>query len=120
MMRFLFGNDTEAKNQKMLDLVRAALADGDEALLLVPEQETVTVERRMVEALPPAAQLSFEVSNFSRLANRILLSLCYQGGKCAGHVAHPARDRPDAHAIRRPRCDRPAPLGANARCRGAV
>lgn len=70
-MRFLFGGDTKKKNERLLSLVREVLDEGHEAILLVPEQETVTVERRMVEALPPQAQLSFEVSNFSRLANRI-------------------------------------------------
>jgi len=70
-MRFLFGQDTTKKNERLLSLVREVLDEGHEAILLVPEQETVTLERRMVEALPPQAQLSFEVSNFSRLANRI-------------------------------------------------
>jgi len=70
-MRFLFGNDEKKKNERLLSLLREVLDEGHEAILLVPEQETVTVERRMVEALPPRAQLSFEVSNFSRLANRI-------------------------------------------------
>ncbi|MBQ2757668.1 MAG: hypothetical protein IJF31_04205, partial [Clostridia bacterium] len=71
MMRFLFGQDTTKKNERLLWLVREVLDEGHEAILLVPEQDTVTLERRMVEALPPQAQLSFEVSNFSRLANRI-------------------------------------------------
>ena len=71
MMHFLFGDDEKAKSERLLGAIREVLERGDEAILLVPEQETVTVERRMVAALPPKAQLSFEVSNFSRLANRI-------------------------------------------------
>lgn len=71
MIRFIYGIDEDAKHAALLTHIKASLAEGKKAILLVPEQETVTKERRMVEELPPAAQLSFEVSNFSRLANRI-------------------------------------------------
>ncbi len=71
MIRFLYRAGSAEVRQKLIDSIREDLRAGDEALLLVPEQETVSVERHMLEALPPSAQLSFEVLNFSRLANRV-------------------------------------------------
>ncbi|MBQ9802326.1 MAG: exodeoxyribonuclease V subunit gamma [Clostridia bacterium] len=71
MIRFIYGADEAAKSDALLTHIKACLDDGGKAILLLPEQETVLGERRMVDLLPPTAQLSFEVSNFTRLANRI-------------------------------------------------
>ena len=71
MIRFLFGDHTDEKNAALLRYIEENVNAGEKAILLVPEQETVTVERRVVEALPATAQLLVEVSNFTRLANRI-------------------------------------------------
>lgn len=71
MIRFLYGNDREKADAALLGYLKEHAARGERAVLLVPEQETVSAERRMVTALPPSAQLTFEVSNFTRLANRI-------------------------------------------------
>lgn len=71
MIRFLFGDHTDEKNAALLRYIEENVNAGENAILLVPEQETVTVERRVVEALPATAQLLVEVSNFTRLANRI-------------------------------------------------
>ncbi len=71
MIRFFYEAGSEQTRAAMLEGIRRDLAAGDEVLLLVPEQETVSTERRMLECLPPAAQLCFEVVNFSRLANRV-------------------------------------------------
>jgi len=43
--------------------------NGTPSYLIVPEQETVRCERRLLDILPPKAQLFSEVLNFSRLAN---------------------------------------------------
>jgi ATP-dependent helicase/DNAse subunit B len=71
MIRFYYQGQSEGTKALMLEHIKADLSAGGEVLLLVPEQETVSTERRMLEALPPAAQLCFEVVNFSRLANRV-------------------------------------------------
>ncbi|MBR2010521.1 MAG: exodeoxyribonuclease V subunit gamma [Clostridia bacterium] len=70
MIRFLYGSNAAQRDAALLRHINENTKNGEKAILLVPEQETVTAERRMVEALPPTAQLTFEVSNFTRLANR--------------------------------------------------
>ena len=75
MIRFLYGNDAKCSDAALLSHIKDHAQRGETALLLVPEQQTVTTERRMVELLPPQAQLTFEVSNFTRLANRIFRHL---------------------------------------------
>lgn len=70
MIRLLYGAGSDATAEKLLSSIREDLAAGGKVMLLVPEQETVSAERRMVAALPAGAQLSFEVLNFTRLANR--------------------------------------------------
>jgi len=81
MIRLLYGAGSDATAAALLSSMRQDLDAGGKVILLVPEQETVSAERRMVAALPPAAQLSFEVLNFSRLANRTFRTvggLCYR------------------------------------------
>ena len=75
MIRFLYGAGSPRTAERLLEEIRAAIAGNGNAILLVPEQETVSTERRMVELLPPRAQLNFEVLNFTRLANRTYRAL---------------------------------------------
>ena len=75
MIRFFYRAGSDEVRTLLTNSILADLEAGGKALLLVPEQETVAVERRMLEALPPAAQLTFEVVNFSRLANRTFRTL---------------------------------------------
>ena len=71
MIRFYYQAGSEQTNALLTERIRENLANGNEVLLLVPEQQTVSTERHMLEILPPEAQLQFEVVNFSRLANRV-------------------------------------------------
>ena len=48
---------------------------GENALLIVPEQQTVISETEMAKKLPPSAVLNFEVTNFTRLANTVFRNL---------------------------------------------
>lgn len=52
------------------------------SILLVPEQQTVTAESEYADRLPPSAPRFFEVSNFTRLPNRIFREL---GGLAEDH-----------------------------------
>ena len=70
MLRFLFSAGSDACDSALVARIKADLAAGDKVILLVPEQETVVAERHWLDTLSPTAQLSFEVSNFTRLANR--------------------------------------------------
>lgn len=48
---------------------------GEKSILIVPEQQTVMAEGYMARVLPPSSALSFEVTNFTRLANSTFRSL---------------------------------------------
>lgn len=86
MIRFIYRTGGTPTRKCIIRHIEEDLAAGEQAVLLVPEQETVSVERQMLELLPPAAQLSFEVLNFSRLANRVARRV----GGLSHRVASPA------------------------------
>ena len=75
MIRFYYRAGSAETNDALTKAIRHDLSKGLEVLLLVPEQQTVSTERKMLELLPASAQLSFEVVNFSRLANRTFRAL---------------------------------------------
>ena len=75
MIRFYYHADSEQTNALLTQRIEENVKADKEVLLIVPEQQTVSVERRMLEILPPSAQLQFEVVNFSRLANRVFRTL---------------------------------------------
>ncbi len=86
MIHFYYNAGSEATTARLTQSIQEKINEGQEVLLLVPEQQTVSVERRMLEILPPSAQLHFEVVNFSRLANRVFRVL----GGHSWNVATPA------------------------------
>ncbi|MBE6645171.1 MAG: hypothetical protein E7612_07335 [Ruminococcaceae bacterium] len=45
--------------------------EGKKVLLIVPEQQAVVAEKEMIEFLPSSAPLTFEVTNFTRLADTV-------------------------------------------------
>ena len=51
------------------------VGEGKRACLIVPEQQTVMAEALMAKILPPDSVLSFEVTNFTRLANTTFRTL---------------------------------------------
>lgn len=71
MIKLILGGAGTGKSTRLREMICDDVLHGVSALLLVPEQETVAAERRMLDILPPSAQLSFEVTNFTRLANRV-------------------------------------------------
>lgn len=77
MITFIFGNHASGKTTKILDMI-ATNAKGDASdikskahtFLIVPNQETLQIER-MLSSMPNApSPLNFEVLSFSRLYNR--------------------------------------------------
>ena len=79
MIKLILGGAGTGKSTRLREMICDDVLHGVSALLLVPEQETVAAERRMLDILPPSAQLSFEVTNFTRLANRVFRTC---GGRC--------------------------------------
>ena len=61
------------------DMIKAQIssltANGKRSILIVPEQQTVSAERELTDALPPSAPLFFEVTNFTRFANTVFRTL---------------------------------------------
>lgn len=53
----------------MYQRINGCLADSRRVILIVPEQQTLSVEAEAAARLPENAPLFFEVTNFSRLAN---------------------------------------------------
>lgn len=68
---FLYGRSGSGKTYTITEELRRSVEVGARAFLLVPEQQSHSVERRILSLLPPRAQLSVEALSFSRLANRV-------------------------------------------------
>ncbi len=88
MIKFLYGTDTNKKNEYLLQALRADAEAGMPSILIVPEQRAVNAERMTLDALPPSAQLTLEVLNFSRLYNRVCRD---RGGLCYSYITKPIK-----------------------------
>lgn len=71
MLHFIYGPIGSGKTTVLLKYLESDAKQGKKAFFIVPEQETVSAERKIVSLFPAAAQLNIEVLNFSRLCNRI-------------------------------------------------
>lgn len=71
MIYFVYGNPGTGKTETIFKKLEDDAANGNNALLIVPEQMTVAMEREALRRLPPSAQLHIEVLNFTRLANKL-------------------------------------------------
>lgn len=71
MVHFIYGAAHSGKTERVLGGIADDARDGRHTYLIVPEQETVALERRVVSMLEGSAQLCVEVVNFSRLCNLI-------------------------------------------------
>ncbi len=83
MLKIVMGDVGSGKSTYIGEQIRADIERGDTAYLIVPEQQTVERERSMADILPPSAPLTFEVTNFSRLANTVFRAL---GGLCYNYA----------------------------------
>lgn len=75
MLHLILGGPGSGKTAALEREIKQRLDGGCRSWLVVPEQATVSTERRMAELLPPSAPLSFEVSNFTRLADAVFRAL---------------------------------------------
>ncbi len=71
MIHFIYGPSGFGKTHTLFKYLESDVNNGKRAFFIVPEQETVAVERQIVSTFPAFAQLDVEVLNFSRLCNRI-------------------------------------------------
>lgn len=70
------------------DLIRDAVENKKRTYLIVPEQQTLTLEKWAAKNLPASAPLSFEVTNFTRLADSVFREL---GGLAPERLTAPKR-----------------------------
>ncbi len=71
MLTLITGHSGTGKTTRVIDGIRSDIAAHRRVYLVVPEQQTVSVERDMASILPSDAPLSFEVVNFTRLADTV-------------------------------------------------
>ncbi len=71
MVHFIYGGPGTGKTEFITQLIEQDAVDKQKALLIVPEQMTVSAEQSLVRRLPASSQLYIEVVNFSRLANKV-------------------------------------------------
>ena len=71
MLNIIYGHSGSGKSHTIYELMKRDAEIGKRSYLIVPEQETVSCERKLLELLPPIFQLTGEVLNFSRLANLV-------------------------------------------------
>ncbi len=69
MIHFIYGNPGTGKTTFIYSEILKDAQNNRKAMLIVPEQFTVASERDIVKMIPPSAQLTVEVLNFTRLAN---------------------------------------------------
>ena len=71
MIKFIYGNPGTGKTELIYKMLEDDAINNRKALLIVPEQMTVSAEREVLKRLPPSAQLHIEVLNYTRLANKL-------------------------------------------------
>ena len=71
MLHFIYGPAGSGKTTVLMKYLESDMKQGKKAFFIVPEQEAVVAERRIVSLFPASEQLNIEVLNFSRLCNRI-------------------------------------------------
>lgn len=88
MTTFVYGLSGCGKSAYIEGCIREDVAAGKRALLIVPEQEAYSAERRLLSTLPRGAGLHFEILSFSRLASKVF---GIYGGIAAEPVSSAAR-----------------------------
>lgn len=71
MVHYIYGPPGYGKTHTVLNYIKSDVQAGKKVFLIVPEQESVAVERRVLTLIPGEASLGVEVMNFSRLCDKI-------------------------------------------------
>ncbi|MBE6693245.1 MAG: hypothetical protein E7589_00570 [Ruminococcaceae bacterium] len=71
MLRLITGRSGSGKTQEIISMIRTAVSEGKNTLLIVPEQQVYSCERNILPQLPTSAGLNFEILSFSRLAQKV-------------------------------------------------
>ncbi len=82
MIEIIESSFTSGAHGFITEKIKALLNEKKPSFLIVPEQQTLSLEKEMTELLPDSAPLYFEVSNFTRFANSAFRTL---GGVAGEH-----------------------------------
>lgn len=84
MLSFIIGSPDSGKTRYMIDRVQKDISDGKQVLYIVPEENVLSSERRLMTTLEPSEGiLSLEVVSFSRLCNTVFRTV---GGLCYNYL----------------------------------
>ena len=72
MLNCIHGGAGSGKQALLFERIASGSAAGKKSVLLVPEQFSMHMEKKIIESFGAPAQLYTEVLSFSRLANKIL------------------------------------------------
>ncbi len=72
MLRFVLGKARSGKTKFIIDDMMKHMDQGKKLYLIVPEQSTYEMEKRLVKLLPGKGMLRLEVISFERLAYRLV------------------------------------------------
>lgn len=88
MINFIYGQHGSGKTAKILDMIYEDTQKGIHTFLIVPDQETVQIERLLLAAKNQPSPLHLEVLSFSRLYNRVCREY---GGLSYSYITDPMR-----------------------------
>ena len=71
VLKLIYGHSGSGKTELLYKIIKEGASNGRRSYLIVPEQETVRCERKLIDILAPSEYLTNEVLNFSRLANLV-------------------------------------------------
>ena len=75
MLKLIEGGFYSGAHEMIVSELSDLIAKKEKAILIVPEQQTVSAESEMIDTLPCSSALYFEVTNFTRLANSVFRAL---------------------------------------------
>lgn len=75
MLRIIEGGFYSSAWEEVKNEITELTKSGVRTFLIVPEQQAVSTEGELTKILPPSAPLTFEVTNFTRLANTVYRTL---------------------------------------------
>ena len=105
MLHRVIGRAGSGKTTYLLAVLREALQNGADCIVLVPEQQSLETERLLSETLGDGYNMHCEVLNFERLPNRVARE--YGGSGSLRSLPNTAASAPTATSSAR-RC-RPLP-----------
>lgn len=89
MLSFILGGPKSGKSSELIRRITDDLSQGKKVLFLVPEQEAVSAERRIVSSQEASKSLFLlETANFSRLPNIVFRM---SGGICYNYISNGGR-----------------------------